>query len=341
MMANPTEYYEESVLQIAQLYYGLYVASRQWTDVDCSDLIQAGNIAILKVARRRPEMLPCRAYVKAAIRFGIINEMRKMQHKVKQVYLTRQHEEEIPIIDIFPTKETAPDRLDQLNDLLYQVRQEFSPVEADALDALVQKCSDVYDLNLSAPPSTDTKDRVKVVAAMDLDDEEMMIYAQVLTGARFMFPRGYFQPEKEGKERAQKYLTALLNALEITPLQFAASKIKEKTIIKYRLMGFLNKTYTHDLTAYLQDIDNSIHAADVFHGRKWCGEVNAEELCEKIHQLRKKPERIVQKDFRKNGFGGMLTKVFNGCSLLAVEFAFPGTYPKYQEEALEIWRKYD
>lgn len=344
-MTNPTEHYEESVLQIARLYYGMYIAGRHWTDVDCSDLIQAGNIAVLEVARRRPEMLPVRAYVKAAIKFGILGEMRKMRHLKKQVYLAHLHEKEVPIVDVLPTRETASERLEQLDDLLYQIRHEFSPVEADALDALVQKCSDVYDLNLSSSPSTDTKDRVRIVTAMDLNDEEMVVYAQVLTGLRRKLPDGYCQPGQSSKERTKKYLDAVLKALGMSSLDFAASNQKSTLINKYRLYRLVRNNYNNKISQLLLDFDSAIPPNAIHFGVKWKeGEINAEGISLLIRRLGSKgvdPREITHQHFRQDKLWSMLVIIFNSSPRLAVEFAFPGTYPEYQEKAMKIHRKYN
>ncbi len=339
---NAIEAYGSSVSRIARLYYGLYVANRQWTDVDISDLMQAGCMAVLNVERKRPEMLVHKTYVNAAIKYSIINEMRKMRHTVRQVYLAHLHEKEVPIVDVLPTRETASERLEQLDELLYQVRHEFSPADADALDSLVQKCTEVYDLNLSALPSTDTKDRVKVVTAMDLDDEEMIIYAQVLMGARGKFPNGWCC-SSSSRRIAPKYFKALLEALEMDIKEFAQSRNQEELLRKYRLFSFVEQSYQLTISGLLLDCDPGINIEEINSRYKW-GSISAKELIKVIQRLKKRvgknPEEITKLDFEKNNLGGMLVKVFDHSPRLAIEFAYPRTYPQYQEKAMEIWRKY-
>ncbi len=335
--------HEHRVLSIARLYYGLYVAGRQSTDVDISDLEQAGRMAIFNIATKRPERLNSPAYVSAAIKYSCINEIKRMRHKRRQVYLTHSHDEEVPIIDLLPTRETAPDRLEHLDDLLYQVRQEFSPVEADALDALIQKCSDVYDLNLSAPPSTDTKDRVKVVTAMDLDNEEMMIYAQVLTGARVKFPHGYIFPENGGREKAKKYLTQLLKCMGMTIPEFAENDSKKKILERYRLASFYQTAYDWNISSFLSDLDPALSRVCFFRARKWT-DISPTEISgmiqEMVSKIKKDPTKVSKNDFISNNLYGMLCQIFGSSPRLAVEFAYPNTYPQYAERARELREKY-
>ncbi len=354
MESSPYQQYEQRVLSIARLYYGLYVAGRQSTDVDVSDLEQAGRIAVFNVATKRPEKLNHPGYVSAAIKYACINEIKKMGHKRRQVYLAHQHDEEVPIIDLLPTRESSPDKLDQLDDLLYQVRQEFSPVEADALDALVQKCSDVYDLNLSAPPSTDTKDRVKVVTAMDLDDEEMMIYAQVLTGARKILPNGYCQPQFGGRERGKKFFSAVQTVLGLDTRELVKSH-GDRFFEKYRLKSFIAGSYEDKLRDFLMDVDPTIKPQEIPRIALLADEMrklildgiklaSSDDRCDKRRARRLKQFwRIREGELRKGLSADNATRIFRlfGSVSVMIEYAFPGTFPALTPRALEIWNKYN
>ena len=340
---------EHRVKIISRLYYGLYVYGRQNSDVDISDLEQAGRIAVYNISQKRAEMLDHAGYVSAAIKYACLGEIRKMRHKVRQVYLTHQHEEMIPIVDLLPTRErergeTAPEHLEQMDDLLYHIKHEFSPREADTLDSLVQGCRNVYDLNLSKPPTTETKDKVKVVTAMDLDDEEMIIYAQVLVGARIKFPHGYVSPTSGGRERAKKYFSTLLRILGTTTPEFAQGDFKKSMFTKYRLASFLQTVYEWDTFAFLKDLDPNLSRENVFRTRKWTGKkslLNQRMIIEEtVRKIKKAPKEIIKRDFKENGLYGMLCQIFGSSPRLAIEFVFPGTYLQYAERARELREKY-
>ncbi|MBS3118928.1 hypothetical protein J4417_04610 [Candidatus Woesearchaeota archaeon] len=338
---------EHRVKVISRLYYGLYVYGKQNTDVDISDLEQAGRIAVYDISRKRAEMLDHAGYVSAAIKYACLGEIKKMRHKVRQVYLTHQHEEMVPIVDLLPTKErgeTAPEHLEQMDDLLYHIKHEFSPREADALDSLVQGCRNVYDLNLSKPPTTETKDKVKVVTAMDLDDEEMIIYAQVLTGAKSKFPDGYCLPKNRGQERGKKYFDALLKALNMSSREFAQSPNQEDLLRLYRLHSFVDKSYQHRISKLILEGDSDINLEDIKNrGKKW-DLASTEQLSAIVQRLKsrlgKTPEEINSSDFIQNNLDGMIQQVFRGSIRLAVEFTFPGTHHKYRYRAKELREKY-
>lgn len=230
------ERYESLVHGIAGRYYGYYVNNGQQFDLDRSDLEQAGRIAVWNVSQKHPEHIDNRAYVGAAITYAVIGEMKRMRHRVPQTYLAHGYEEQVHTIDILPTGERGEQRADQLDELLYRIRHEFSPADADALAALVDRCDAVYDLDLSKAPSTETKDRIRVVAKMDLDDEDILLYGQVLLGAREGFPRGYLTTAAEANIRSRKLLGSLLTALGMTPKQFAGCRDKRSLLAKYRLI---------------------------------------------------------------------------------------------------------
>ena len=348
MEPNHLQDNEHRIRSIARLYYGLYVYGKQNTDVDLSDLEQAGRIAVFDISQKRAEMLDHAGYVSAAIKYACLNEIRKMRHKVRQVYLAHQHDEMVPIVDLLPTKErgeTAPEHLEQMDDLLYQIKHEFSPREADTLDSLVQGCRDIYGLDLSAPPSTETKDRVKIVTALDLDDEEMIIYAQVLTGARSKFPDGYCQPQSGGPERGKKYFDALLKALNMSIREFAQSPNQEDLLRLYRLQSFVDKSYQHRISKLILDGDSDLNLEDIKNrGKKW-DLASTEQLSAIVQRLNsrlgKTPEEINSSDFIQNNLDGMIQQVFQGSIRLAVEFAFPDTHHQYRHRAKELREKYD
>ncbi len=352
--------YELKIKSLSRLYYGLYVYGRQSTDVDLSDLEQAGRIAVFNISRKRPEMLANPAYVSAAIKYAAIGEIKKMRHKVRQVYLTHQHDEMVPMVDLLPTKErgeTAPERLEQMDDLLYQIKQEFSPKEADALDSLVQRCGDVYDLNLSTPPSTETKDRVKIVTAMDLDDEEMIIYAQVLTGARAKFPQEYFSSERRGKELSRKYLDALLKSKSMFLREFAISDGKRDFLDRYRLGYLIKRFYNGQTRNLLLDLDPLLQPEEIFRSSLFAEEVrriirkSIERLEDsdvyargeiELEQLKREVDRLSGREItrclvRTNAYD-VLTSIFGGSPYLMIEYAYPGTYPGHTKRAEEIWQ---
>ena len=218
------EKYGADIKRLSRFYHGLFVSGRQNCDVDCSDLEQASNIAVWNISRKRPEMLSIRSYVKAAIKYAIFSEMKKMRHKGKQVYLARQYEEEVQIVDVLPTQDQNSERLTDHKELLYRIKQEFSPQDAEGLNALLENCDDVYDLNLSEPPSTEIKERVRIVTEMDLSSEERLIYAQVLLGVRKRFP---LHPITEKRKRLIEELYAQQLPLE---------EIAEKVGISYSIV---------------------------------------------------------------------------------------------------------
>lgn len=275
--------YEPEIQRLSRLYYGLYLRRYHFSDVDTSDFEQAGRIAVWNISRKRPEKLDSRNYVRAAIKYSIIDEMKKMRHKVKQIYLVREHEEMIQAVDVLPTKEKG-ERLDELEELLYRIRHEFSEKEASALEALLEKCDNIYDLNLSEPPSTETKDRVKVVTRMDLNDEEMLVYAEVLLGARGRFPSGYTLGDG-GKRRAQKFMSKVLIALGKSPKDFLKMRDKTKMIEKYSLMAFYRHAYNYSLLNFMQDFDGSLTLQDMVLRRNHLPESKIEEIVDSYEKF--------------------------------------------------------
>jgi len=328
--------YEETIGKIAGRYYWYSVRGTGNYDLDLSDFEQVGRIAVFNISRKRPEKLDNQRYVAAAIKYAIFGEMRKMRRRERHVYLAREDEETIQVVDVFPTQEKG-EKLDELEELLYSIKHEFSEKDASALEALLEKCDNIYDLNLSEPPSTDTKDRVRVVTRMDLNDEEMVVYAEVLLGTRERFPRGYI---KDQKERMIKYFRAILESQEMTLEDFGSFNKKKSMLLKYRLDSFHNVNYHRNMLDFLLDLDPNIRIDNIFHAKnRW-----AKTPLTRIHSIIKNlvdavgktPEEIIQKDFIDNGLWGMLQKVFNGSPRLAIEFAYPRTFPEYEDRVKMI-----
>lgn len=254
--------YESTVQRLSRLYYGLFIRQTQNYDLDLEDFEQVGRMAILNIHSRRPEMLETFPYVMVAIKNAIFGEMRKMRHKVKQVYLVREHEEIIQAVDVLPTQDKSSEKLSGMEELLYYIKHEFSAEEANALEALLEKCENIYDLNLSEPPATDLKDRVRVVTKLDLNDEEMIVYAEVLLGARKRFPPGFTFGDG-GRSRAQKYAHKFLDALGISPKEFLHGHDKLKMIRKYRLDSFYRYVYDYSMLDFMRDFDDSLTSDDM------------------------------------------------------------------------------
>ncbi len=335
------EKYEPVTRQIAGCYFYLH---RNKGDFGLDDLEQAGRIAVFNVSRKRPDMINVFPYVKQAIKNAIFGEMRKMWHKEKHIYLAREDEGTIQAVDVFPTREKG-EKLDELEELLYQIKHQFSERESKALESLLDKCDNVYDLNLSELPPTDVKDRVKVVTRIDLTDEEMLVYAQVLLGVRGRFPNGYIS-DKDGRKRSRKYGLAVLDAIGISPKEFANSSDKIRFINKYKLLGFYQKTYNFRMLDFLREIDANTEVEDIFHDRrKWTeGLIPLDKISQKIKEFTKNTKKqlweIGCRDFKQNGMRSMLKEVFGGSGRLAIEFAYPGTYPEYTKEAEKIQKEY-
>lgn len=319
------ERYESNIGRLSKLYFYLY---RDSGDFDLSDLEQSGRIAVFNISRKRPEKIDNGAYVSAAIRYAIIGEMRKMRRKERHVYLASEEKEQVQLVDVFPIEERG-ERLDELEELFYQIKHQFSSREAESLESLLEKCDNIYDINLSQPPSTDTKDRVRVVTRMDLNDEEMRVYAEVLLGVKKRFPRRYIIEQgkivQEAKTRGRKFFISVLSALEITPREFAKSRNIANILKKYRLWSFYQHAYSLSTLNLIKDIDSSIKPEEFSPMYKWMGLISARKISQIIYELNEKIGDMPKKrDFIENGLGGMLQKVFHNNKKLALEFSFPG-----------------
>jgi len=342
MEQQSLQIYESAIERTSRFYYNLY---RGKGDFDLGDLEQAGRMAVLNISRKRPEKFDNLVYVRGAIKLAVLGEMRKMWRKEKHIYLARE-EGEVPLIDVIPTNERG-NQFDEEDELIYRIKSEFSEKEAEGLRGLLEKCENIYDINLTGI-STDTKDRIKVVTRMNLADEEMQVYAEVLLGVRSRFPDGYVTKNGKRNEvtvgRLKKYFVSLLDVLEMTPREFVVSPNKKGLLKKYRLYGFLSGAYHLRMTELVRDIDPTVELFDLpGSGRKWNGSINLEEILSRLHQFVKEsgktPERISREDFEKLNISKILS-VFGGNSKLTIETAFPGTYPVYQKQAEEFKMKY-
>lgn len=341
------ERYEPIIGRLSRLYHGLYIRRNQDFDIDVEDFEQAGRMAVFNLSKNKPEKIDCEPYVAVVIKHAIYGEMRKMKHKVKQVYLASGFEGQVHTIDVLPTREKG-NKTDELEEIFYRIKHEFSDRDAEGLERLLDKCENIYGLHLTEPPSTDTKDRVKVVTKMDLNDEEMQVYAEVLLGVRGKFPDGWIgtkngildKLEPEAKDRLKKYLNALLSTLDLTPREFAQSNDTIEQIQKYKLYSFYIHNSQNKLD-FIRVVDPSIVEEEVFHLQgKWRGRINNEKIAGLIRKLVKEKGGIPYvkaTSFKEFPYmNSLLHNVFNGNPRLAIEFAYPKTYPELSDIAEDI-----
>ena len=60
--------------------------------------------------------------VKAAIKYVVITEMKRMKHKkIEHLYLTTEGEDPIQLVDVLPTNERGVEKLDEIEELLYYI----------------------------------------------------------------------------------------------------------------------------------------------------------------------------------------------------------------------------
>ena len=303
---------------------------------DIDDLIQAANIKVVEIANRYPDKLAIMPYVKKAIQNAMFGLMRKRKRTLGEVCLVHEYDDGVPGPNlVVPTRDRDIERASAIDDLIYQIGEEFGSQAAENMKVFIDRCSDVYNLHLSEPPSTETKDRIKVVTAMDLSDEELFVYAQVLLGAREWFPDGYLRHPRS-KDRAVKYIQTLFQALSLSPRKFArSSESKRAFFCKYKLEGFFQVQYQHKVFALLQDIFPDINEEDVYGTHKWNTDIPLERISKKIREFVKskntEPSKIRFNDFIEAGLQAILVNVFGGSPRLAIECAYPGTYPLYSE----------
>jgi len=329
--------YAGDVRRAAYWYFKLWPRTRHY---DVADLIQAGNIAVMDVATRRPDKYEYRPYVRGAIRFGILGEIRKRIPKIREVQLVRSYEgeEHIPIVDLLPAFDEGLSRVEHLDMLYHHISNTFSGREAQALMNLVGKCETIFDLNLSDTPSTDKADKTRVVTKMDLDDDEMVVYGQVLLRAVNTFPRDYVNGQRE---RARKYITFLLDALDISPQDFALCDQRRTILCKYGLDSFYQRVYHCKMAELFADVFPGLEPHQVRARNRWRGRQGLLNAYNAVGWLArttgKRPPDLARKDFAEHKLLGALKVWFEDSYQRAVEFRFPGTYSSYAKEVMALW----
>ncbi|MBD3309773.1 DUF4046 domain-containing protein [Candidatus Woesearchaeota archaeon] len=331
--------YESDIKRIAWRYYSLWPRTRFY-DVD--DLMQAGRRAIWELSQKRPKKLTHRAYVKSAIGFRIINEIKSLVPSVQEVHLIRQNEEgeEFSLIDLIPVYDGRLERLENLEELYHQVSQFFSEEDAHTLRDFAERNGIIFDLNLSEPPTHKLKDKFRLVLEMDLSDEDMLTYANTLIGALDTFPRDYVIGQNE---RAKKYIRFLVSHLAMTPIEFAQSENKKKVLKKYGLDSFLQRIYQNRMEELFEDVFPDVEPFMIWHSKRWDGPEGLINAYCAIDWLRrstgKKPEEITRKDFLDFKLSGLLKSLFENYHRRAVEFRYSGNYPEHNQECKELWDK--
>lgn len=143
-----------------------------------------------------------------------------------------------------------------------------------------------------------------------------------------------------GRERTKKYFGALLKALGTDVKSFGLLSNKRDLLATYRLLTFIEHSFEDSIFKFIISQDPTINLEDIKSRSKKWDAVSTEELREIIYRLkeklRKKPSEINSLDFAENNLEGMCRRVFNGSMRLAVEFAFPGTYPQERYRAIEF-----
>lgn len=331
--------YEPAIKKISYWYYGLWKSG----SFDAEDLISAGREAVWQVSIKRPEKLDYAPYVKGAIKFATISRIIELTPKLpKQISLVRTFDEEVNIIDTLPSNSCQNEVLDEVDELEYYIRHEFSQEASESLLKLVNNVSTVFDFNLSKPPETETKDKVKLVTDMDLSDSDFLTYALVLTGAMDKFPRGFVVSQRD---RARKYFKFLLEHLDISPEKFAISTNRARLLKKYGLDSFYQKIYHNCMKDLILDIFPDLESGQVKYRGKWQGR---EGLVNAYHAIRnfvkktgKNPQDITFKDIADGELGGLYSCCFegNGGARSAIEFAFPGTYLHIEDKVRKISEK--
>jgi len=205
---------------------------------------------------------------------------------------------------------------------------------------VADRCEAVFDVNLAAPPQTDFKDKVKVVTAMDLTDEDMLTYACILTGAERGFPFGTVRGHPE---KAAKYIKFLLNHLGMTPDEFAMRKDKFWILRKYEIHYVFSRTYGNSTERMFADIFPEVEPYRIVTEKRWIGidgMVNAfNAISEVVRQTRKDLREVTHKDFVDYGYAGMVKGLFSDRAYKAIEFRYPGSFPEYHDEMQELRKK--
>jgi len=328
--------YEPKIRSSAHWYCKLWPRDRHY---DVNDLMQAGRTTVFKIAEKRPEMLDTKPYVNAAIRYGMFRVIKQSVPKRKEIHLIQGDGEETHIVDLLPAYDEHEKRLENVDEIYSYIRENFTKEDADSLKQIVDQSEDIYSINLSNHPSTHLKDKMKFTMSMDLSDEEIVTYAEVLTGALERFPRDYVVGQRE---RARKYIRSLLDHLSISPEEFASLERKIETLKKYKLDSFYQKVYGSDMTKLFGDVFPDISPFMIREAhKKWQGREGLINASDAIDWLARKtgkiPEELEQKDFKNFNLRGLVDSLFNKSYRKAVEFRYPGTYPELAEGVSKLW----
>jgi len=331
MIEATLQKYSQDIKNAAWLYIGLWPGRGKY---DVNDLMQAARMAVWNVSERYPEKLNHKSYVRAAMRYAIFKEIRKSASKIKEIHLVREYGDEIPVVDLLGVYNEDIKRLTELDELSHHIRDIFPNGDeySDNLMRLVERCGDIYDLNLSEPPKTELKDRTKIVTRLDLIDDDMVMWANVLIGSINKFPRNYLAGNFE---RARKYIRKLVLLINSTPQRFALSGDKIETLIKYRLWRVYKSVYNHDITSLLNDVFSLEYSREQVKKIRYSPSL-IKAVSDAIRALRiktgKELKDIGTNDFEEYSLMYILNHLFGGSAERAVEFRFPGTHPEFSEE---------
>lgn len=330
--------YNSDIRRIAYWHHGLWPRERNY---EIDDLMQAGRMAVWSVYEKHPDKIENRDYVRGAIRYGVLGEMRRLSAKVKEIHLVRQADGEmVSLVDVLPASERFEEKVDDLDALCHNISKNYSLKEADSLHGLVRKSRIAFDLNLSQPPPAELKDRIKIVTAMDLSNDEMLVYAQVLTGAMERFPHGYVNAQNG---RARKYIKFLLKQLQISANNFAQNGDRQELLLKYRLDSFFQRVYKSNMGELVHDIFPRLKNHEIRYRFRWRGVeglLNAyAAISSVINATRKRPHELTSKDFIAHNLTGLLKQCFQNSHRRAVEFRYPGIYPQHTKEMEKLRSK--
>ncbi|MDD5192437.1 MAG: DUF4046 domain-containing protein [Candidatus Nanoarchaeia archaeon] len=333
--------YEPSVRTIAYWYLSLWPRGR---DYDIEDLLQAGRKAVWNVSEKRPEKINHPSYVKAAIRYSILNEIKKLSSKhskIREVHLITQYDDEdkeYSLIDLLPSYSEHEERLANLDEICNYVSNNFSREDADSIMGLADRCDKIFDLNLSLPPQTNIKDKVRIVTKMNLSDQEMITYANVLTGAIDRWPDYYI---KDQVTRARKYISFLLENLNIPPEEFALMGKRMELLDKYGLYTFFRQVYKHNISLLMSDVFPEIEPCIIRRRNRWKGREGIMNAYYAIGWLarktKKQPSELTREDFKRHKLLPMIRILFEDSMRNAIEFRYPGTYPGMVAESKKLW----
>jgi len=327
--------YEPEIKKVV-FWYARLLPGLPGLNVD--ELMQAGRLAVWDVGEKHPEKIDYIPYVKAAIRHRIINEINNSKPRIKDVHLVRREEGGVQLIDVLPVYDRHEERLADLDEILGTINRIFSKEEANSLADLVGRSDKIFDLNLTALPSTELKRKVGLVTKMGLDDEEIVVYANVLLGAIDRFPRGYIVGNRA---RARKYIGFLLSALEVSPEDFALSHSRLGLLREYRLDSFYQKVYNQSMPDLFGDIFPDIEPHQIRGRHRWEGRQGLINGYNAIDWVKRKTgKKVVElrfSDFERFQTQGFFSKWIKKDWRIAIEFRYPGTYPELSGEAAKLW----